>query len=186
MILLTGVAFALHGMFRHRDIPDLASFPMTLLKLFRTFLGETMFDLYEGEKDTAYNLYGNIVTLLYALVATVVLANLLIALISYHFQPEKMAEILAAYEYQVERRLLGAPFSGPLLLARAALPSGARAKGSSSALVERFALPPMDGIVVSGENASSKLLPTGSHELPYLLFLLTLWPAGMALSWALF
>ncbi len=33
---------------------------------------------------------GTIVVLLYALIGTVVLANLLIALISYHFQPEKV------------------------------------------------------------------------------------------------
>ena len=66
-------------------------------------------------------IYGTIIVLMYALVATVVLANLLIALISYHFQPEKteaqskfqMAEILAHYEYMIDHHLIGAPFSLP-------------------------------------------------------------------------
>ncbi len=93
---------------------------MVMLMLFRTFLGETMFEIMEEENTTEYNLYGNIIVLLYALTATVVLANLLIALISYRFQPEKiegqskfqMAEILAHYEYMVEHHLVGSNKEG--------------------------------------------------------------------------
>ncbi len=99
---------------RFRGIDKFDSFPMVMLMLFRTFLGETMFEIMEEENTTEYNLYGNIIVLLYALTATVVLANLLIALISYHFQPEKtesqskfqMAEILAHYEYMAEHHLV--------------------------------------------------------------------------------
>ncbi|PNH02106.1 hypothetical protein TSOC_011955 [Tetrabaena socialis] len=151
---------------KDRGIPALATFPSTMLKLFRTFLGETMFDVFVDEQTEIYNLYGNIITLLYALVATVVLANLLIAIISFKYQPDKMAELLAHYEYMVDHHLIGAPFSAPQLLLRLALPSGCRQKGSSSWLAETFSLSPMDGIVVSGENTESKFLPTGSSELP--------------------
>ena len=94
-------------------MPAMDSFANVLLLLFRTFLGETMFDTMLTEKSTLYNLYGNIVVLVYTLAATVILANLLIAIISYHFKPEKVvpqskfqdAEILKQYEYRVRVRL---------------------------------------------------------------------------------
>ncbi|KAG2453180.1 hypothetical protein HYH02_002504 [Chlamydomonas schloesseri] len=192
-VLLTGVTFCLYSMFNDR-IPELSSFPKVMLKLFRTFLGETMFDVFEEDPTPIYQIYGIIITLMYALVATVVLANLLIALISYHFQPEKteaqskfqMAEILAHYEYMIDHHLIGAPFSLPQLILRNLLPSGVRQKGSSSWLAETFSLSPMDGIVVSGENTENKFIPIGTNEVPYLIYLLTFYPAVLGMSWAMY
>ncbi|KAG2437311.1 hypothetical protein HXX76_005968 [Chlamydomonas incerta] len=192
-ILLTGVTFCLYSMYNGR-IPELSSFPKVMLKLFRTFLGETMFDVFDEDPTPIYQIYGTIIVLMYALVATVVLANLLIALISYHFQPEKteaqskfqMAEILAHYEYMIDHHLIGAPFSLPQLILRNLLPSGVRQKGSSSWLAETFSLSPMDGIVVSGENTENKFLPIGTNEVPYLIYLLTFYPAVLGLSWAMY
>ncbi|KAG2487783.1 hypothetical protein HYH03_013627 [Edaphochlamys debaryana] len=151
-MLLTGVTFALYGMFRNRSVPELASFPNVMLWLFRTFVGETMFDLYTEEEETAYNLYGNIVTLLYTFMAAIVLANLLIAIMVAHFQPDKargrsvlqFGRALKRYEFLVEHSLLCAPFTPLLVILQTLLPSGKR-QGSS--------------------------LPTGSDAVPYLVFL---------------
>ncbi|PNH05304.1 Short transient receptor potential channel 2, partial [Tetrabaena socialis] len=192
MILMMGVGFTMFATFRDRGLPRLETFPATLLLLFRTFLGETAFEVLEDEDDTLYNLYGNIIVLLYALTATVVLANLLIALISYHFQPDKvesqsrfqMAEILAHYEYMVEHQLIGAPFSLPLLVLVHVLPSGWRARASANSIYTA-AIMPLDGNPVSGESRGSRLFPTGSRELPFLIYLLTLHPIIIALSWAM-
>ncbi|KAG2446346.1 hypothetical protein HXX76_000933 [Chlamydomonas incerta] len=186
-ILMMGVAFTMFATFRDRDVPVMDSFPNVLLLLFRTFLGETMFDVLDAEYSTLYNVYGNIIVLLYALTATVVLANLLIALISYHFQPEKvesqsrfqMAEILAHYEAMVEGQLVGAPFSLPQLLLVNLLPSGWRRMAPANT-IHRFAIMPLDGNPVSSESRDSKLYPTGSREVPYLIFLLTAYPLVIA------
>ncbi|KAG2433213.1 hypothetical protein HYH02_012754 [Chlamydomonas schloesseri] len=191
-ILMMGVAFTMFATFRDRDVGSLDSFPNVLLLLFRTFLGETMFDVLDAEYSTLYNVYGNIIVLLYALTATVVLANLLIALISYHFQPEKvesqsrfqMAEILAHYEAMVEGQLVGAPFSLPQLLLVNLLPSGWRRMAPANT-IHRFAIMPLDGNPVSSESRDSKLYPTGSREVPYLIFLLTAYPLIIACVLAL-
>ncbi|KXZ43689.1 hypothetical protein GPECTOR_83g301 [Gonium pectorale] len=192
VILLMGVSFTIYSTFRDRAVPQLESLPSVVLLLFRTFLGETMFEVLQDEDNTLYNLYGNIIVLLYALTATVVLANLLIALITYHFKPEKvesqsrfqMAEILAHYEYMVEHQLIGAPFSLPQLLLTSLLPSGWRSMAPASTL-HRMALMPIDGNPVSNESRDSKLYPTGSREVPYMFFLLTAYPLLLGVCWVL-
>lgn len=92
-----------HGC-RGRGIPGMDSFPNVMLLLFRTFLGETMFDTISDETDTLYVVYGTIVILLYAIAAAVVLANLLIALISSHFQPELVSVCVPACVHLVPAR----------------------------------------------------------------------------------
>ncbi|KAG2486864.1 hypothetical protein HYH03_014547 [Edaphochlamys debaryana] len=195
LMIMMGVSFTLYGTFRDRDLPSLDSFANVLLLLFRTFLGETMFDVMHEEKATLFNLYGNVIVLLFALAGTVVLANLLIAILSYHFKPEKVesqskfqsAEILKQYEYKVTRHLLGAPFSLPLLLLDALLPSGTRTMLPPESATVLFSLGVMvpDGNPEPGKSAQSSLLPTGTAELPYLVFLLTYYPLHMAATWAL-
>ncbi|KAG2434354.1 hypothetical protein HYH02_012370 [Chlamydomonas schloesseri] len=190
LVLMMGVAFTLFGTFRDRGIEGMATLPSVLLLLFRGFIGETFFDAVAGEQTQLYNVYGNLVALLYLLMSAIVLANLLIAIMSFHFDPDslvakgafQMAQINQHYTYMVEHQLLGAPFSLPLLLARALLPSGRRAMapdGVSAALVM-----PLDGIRGPHESKDSRSYPTGSRELPYLIYLLTYYPAAMALCWA--
>ncbi|KAG2442727.1 hypothetical protein HXX76_002809 [Chlamydomonas incerta] len=195
MMVMMGVAFTMYGMYKERGVPAMDSFANVLLLLFRTFLGETMFDVMLTEKSTLYNLYGNIVVLVYTLAATVILANLLIAIISYHFKPEKVvpqskfqdAEILKQYEYRVTHHLLGAPFSLPLLLAKAMLPSGIRCMLDADAATFMFSIGivNLDANPILGESAESTYFATGSAELPYLIFLLTFYPMLMAATWAL-
>eukprot|EP00198_Chlamydomonas_reinhardtii_P013945 XP_001703282.1 predicted protein [Chlamydomonas reinhardtii] len=176
MMVMMGVAFTMYGMYKERGVPAMDSFANVLLLLFRTFLGETMFDTMLTEKSTLYNLYGNIVVLVYTLAATVILANLLIAIISYHFKPEK-----------VTHQLLGAPFSLPLLVAKALLPSGTRCMLGPEAATFMFSLGIMnlDGNPLQDESAESTFFATGSAELPYLVFLLTFFPMLIAATWAL-
>ncbi|KAG2444731.1 hypothetical protein HXX76_001475 [Chlamydomonas incerta] len=189
VIIMTGVAFTLLATFRDRDVEKLNSFTEVMLLLFRTFLGETMFEVLEGETDKQYNLYANVLVLLYTVAATVVLANLLIALISFHFQPTKveaqskfhMAQILAHYEFMVEHQLLGAPFSVTQLLAAYLLPSGWRPMAPTDT-AHRYGIMPMDGRY---ESRTKRLFPTGSREIPYLIYLLTLYPLMLVTCWAL-
>ncbi|KAG2448990.1 hypothetical protein HYH02_005744 [Chlamydomonas schloesseri] len=189
VIIMTGVAFTLVATFRDRDVEKLNSFTEVMLLLFRTFLGETMFEVLEGETNMLYNLYANVLVLLYTVSATVVLANLLIALISFHFQPTKveaqskfhMAQILAHYEFMVEHQLLGAPFSVTQLLAAYLLPSGWRPMAPTDT-AHRYGIMPMDGRY---ESRTRRMFPTGSREIPYLIYLLTLYPLMMLTCWAL-
>ncbi|GFR50895.1 hypothetical protein Agub_g13130 [Astrephomene gubernaculifera] len=168
VVLMFGVGFSFFSVFRsHVSIPELSTFPLVLVQLFRTFVGESMFGLMDEEHNQLYNLYGNILAMLFTLMATVVMANLLIALMSYHYKPEQFAkqsrfqaaEQLHHYEYMVERHLLGAPFSLPLLLL-SWLPSGTL------------------------ENGDGRQYPTGTKAIPYLVYLLTMHPVLMVMYWA--
>ncbi|GFR50896.1 hypothetical protein Agub_g13134 [Astrephomene gubernaculifera] len=171
VVLMFGVAFSFFSVFRsHTSIPELSTFPLVLVQLFRTFVGETMFELMDKEHNQLYNLYGNILAMLFTLMATVVMANLLIALMTYHYKPEQFAkqsrfqaaEQLRHYEYMVERHLLGAPFSLPLLLL-SWLPIGILRKRSS--------------LKEEGQ-------PTGFNALPHLVYQLTVHPILLVLIWA--
>ncbi|GFR49793.1 hypothetical protein Agub_g11731 [Astrephomene gubernaculifera] len=238
VVLMIGVAFSFFSVFRSHGIPELTSFPMVLLQLFRTFVGETMFDLYT-EESQPYSLYGSILTMLYTLMATVVMANLLIALMSYHYKPEQFdkqsrfqaAEQLQHYEYMVDCRLLGAPFSLPLLLLSrmpsstlrkddpsqgqgacqngppytrtqyGPRPNGMQQRGRpSEQLGNRHhapntgtkygprpgGMPPRGGPLQHTDPGADKEYPTGFNALPYLVYLLTVYPVLMVLSWALY
>ncbi|KAG2500780.1 hypothetical protein HYH03_001542 [Edaphochlamys debaryana] len=134
LVLLTGVSFTLYGVFRGR-LEELSSFPLVMLQLYRSFLGETMFDVYDAEGSTGYAVYGYVITVLYTLVATVVLANVLIALITFHFQSDQVggwsarpgcsasSSSPASGAWRRRARWLGAPFTLPMVLLWWLLPS---------------------------------------------------------------
>ncbi|KAG2484324.1 hypothetical protein HYH03_016866 [Edaphochlamys debaryana] len=167
LVLLTGVSFALYGMFRYR-LEELSSFPHVMLQLFLSFLGETMFDIYDAETSTGYAVYGYIISLLYTVVATVVLANFLIALISDRFKSEELeaqsqlqhAKLVVRFRRMVEQDSLGAPFSLPMMLLTWLLPS-------------RTATTPAQAM-------RGGVAPVGRAALPYLIFALCVSPVCMA------
>ncbi|KAG2454950.1 hypothetical protein HYH02_000777 [Chlamydomonas schloesseri] len=194
VVIMLGVAFTLFATYRGRDIPGMDSFWEVMLALFRTFLGETMFDTLSEETSTLYVVYGTIVIVLYAVAATVVLANLLIALISSHFEPERAesqsrlqrADMVNSYNFMVRNQLLGAPFSLPLLLVTELLPSGLRPwAGDYGDGWGAYLVLPMDGLPMPPETRKERRYPKGSRELPYVIYLLTFYPAVMALTWAM-
>eukprot|EP00198_Chlamydomonas_reinhardtii_P008135 XP_001697472.1 predicted protein [Chlamydomonas reinhardtii] len=193
VVIMLGVAFTMYATYRGRGIPGMDSFPNVMLLLFRTFLGETMFDTISDETDTLYVVYGTIVILLYAIAAAVVLANLLIALISSHFQPElaeaqsrlQRADMVSSYNFMVRNQLLGAPFSLPLLVVTELLPSGMRPwAGDYADGWDAYGVLPMDGLPMPPETRKERRYPKGSRELPYVIYLLTFYPAVMVLTWA--
>ncbi|KAG2427999.1 hypothetical protein HXX76_011985 [Chlamydomonas incerta] len=188
VILMLGVAMALYSLFRDRGIPGMDSLWKVMIALFRTFLGETIFDTFAGETSTVYLVYVNILIVLYAIAAAVVLANLLIAVISARYQAElvaaqsrlQRAQMTRYYSFMVRNQLLGAPFSLPLLLVTWLLPSGLRGwAGDYTGNWSRFKVLPMDGRL-----QATLRYPKGSRELPYVIYLLTFYPAVVVLTWA--
>ncbi|KAG2454948.1 hypothetical protein HYH02_000776 [Chlamydomonas schloesseri] len=187
---MVGVAMALYSLYRGRDISGMDSFWEVMLALFRTFLGETIFDTFSEETSTLYVVYANVLIVLYAVAATVVLANLLIALISSHFQADRAAAQSRLQRAQMIRYysflLLGVPFSLPLLLVTEPLPSGLRPWAGDYAegwkVVKAL---PMDGLPMPTETRKERRYPKGGRELPYVIYLLAFYPAVMALTWAM-
>ncbi|GLC66744.1 hypothetical protein PLESTF_000467500, partial [Pleodorina starrii] len=190
-VLTVGVAFTLYITFKDRGMPSLSTLGGILLLLFRTFLGETMFEVLQGEKDNLYNMFGNVVVVLYTMMATVVVSNLLISFISANYQPVKSAiaarfqlfGMLVRYEFMVDNHLLGSPFTLPLMAAQQLLPSGWRpmmGPGPEGAVTA--GVMPLDGNPKPGESRAAKLYPTGSNELPYLVFLIVMYPFIFAAS----
>ncbi|KAG2440192.1 hypothetical protein HXX76_004304 [Chlamydomonas incerta] len=193
VVIMLGVAFTMYATYRGRGIPGMDSFWQVMLLLFRTFLGETMFDTLSDETSTLYIIYGNIVVLLYAIAAAVVLANLLIALISSHFEPERAqsqsrlqrADMVNSYNFMVRKQLLGAPFSLPLLVVTELLPSGLRAwAGDYGDGWNTYLVLPMDGLPMPPETRKERRYPKGSRELPYVIYLLTFYPLVMVVTWS--
>eukprot|EP00951_Prasinocladus_malaysianus_P050440 scaffold680443_cov37-Prasinocladus_malaysianus.AAC.1 len=102
------------------------------------------FDIFRTEKydepftiDPVLRLYAIFILILYVVVASILMANLLIAVLTYKYDPEKIdAEsnfqsvmTLEDYQVQVDKRLLPAPFSPVNAAARILhLPRGTRPK----------------------------------------------------------
>lgn len=167
-----------------------------MLLLFRFFVSDFQmsFDIFEPKKydveftpDPVLKIYAILVLIVFTIVASILMANLLIAVLTYKFNPGQIdAEsgfqrvmMLEDFQAHVDKRLLPAPFSVVVAASRVLmLPGGTRRKLDRKRF-GAFLLPPLDDL---GE---ARHCPTGRKELPYLLFLCTMMPALNTLFGAL-
>uniref|UniRef100_A0A061QNY8 Ion transport domain-containing protein n=1 Tax=Tetraselmis sp. GSL018 TaxID=582737 RepID=A0A061QNY8_9CHLO len=192
--LLLGFAAAILSLFWGSINEELGWTSMwdVILLLFRFFVSDFQmsFDIFDPgrydntfEPDPVLRLYAIFILILYTIVASILMANLLIAIITYKYDPEKIdAEsnfqrvmMLEDYQTQVENRLLPAPFS--LLVAALQLlsaPGGVCPKLPQRAFA-RLLLPPLDDL------CDLPRRPTGARELPHLVYLLVMAPFVNAL-----
>jgi len=156
-----------------------------VLLLFRFFVSDfqSSLDIFNTEKydevfevDPVLRLYAIFILILYIIVSSILMANLLIAILTYKYDPEKIdAEskfqrvmMLEEYQAQVDNRLLPAPFSLMVATSRVlGLPSGTRPKLPWSCF-STLLLPPLDDL---GEERKRNL---GAREIPYFLYLCSL------------
>lgn len=112
VVVMVGFAMALHVLFRGRD-----SFGETFLGLFNAMLGDTdFFDEFSGER---YDSVATVLLVTYLFVVTIMLLNLLVAILSTahtrdtvkgEFKASK-ARIIQHYRFVVDEDLLPAPFN---------------------------------------------------------------------------
>mmetsp|Transcript_33505 Transcript_33505/g.84336 ORF Transcript_33505/g.84336 Transcript_33505/m.84336 type:complete len:735 (-) Transcript_33505:242-2446(-) len=156
--------------------------------LFQFFVGDFKFDvLLRAQRDctdpltcpdSTLTTYSIVVLVIYAVLGTILMANLLIAVLTYKYDPEQIdAEsnfqtvmTLQDYQVQVDNKLLPAPFS-PLIAAKnvLCLPSGWRPKLEPK-YFRYFGLPPLD------DTCNIAKRPIGAKELHYFIYLVTLVP----------
>lgn len=114
LVVMIGFAMALHVLFR-----DVDTFGETFLGLFKAMLGET--DFFNEFSGGRFDLAATILVVLYLFIVTIMLLNLLIAILSTaHAQVQENVEgefkvskarIVAYYRMVVDKNLLPAPFN---------------------------------------------------------------------------
>ena len=141
----------------------------------------------EFEVDPVLQIYGVAVLIFFIILASILMANLLIAILTYKYDPETIdAEsnfqrvmIVDDYQNQVDNNLVSSPFSLVVGASKLlCLPEGMRSKLKPEQFY-RFLLPPLDDM------SDGRLRPTGAKELPHFLFLITMMPVINALLAAL-
>ena len=176
--------------------PPLSLCRSVVLLLFRFFVSDFQMslDIFNPEKydavfevDPVLQIYGVAVLVFFIILASILMANLLIAILTYKYDPETIdAEsnfqrvmIVDDYQNQVDHSLVSSPFS---LVVGASqllcLPGGMHSKLKPEQFY-RFLLPPLDDM------SDGRLRPTGAKELPHFLFLITMMPVINALLAAL-
>ena len=176
---------------RRRANSDCAALPVPLpcrdvvLLLFRFFVSDfqSSVDIFSTDKydenfevDPVLRLYAIFILILYIIVSSILMANLLIAILTYKYDPEKIdAEskfqrvmMLEDYQAQVDNRLLPAPFSLVVSVVNMlGLPSGTRPKLPRSKFLA-FLLPPLDDL------GDDRKRDVGAREVPYCVYLSSL------------
>ncbi|MEW5301620.1 MAG: hypothetical protein WDW36_004469 [Sanguina aurantia] len=162
VVVMIGFASTLTAVYRD-SIAEYATTTRAMRQLFVSMLGGSDFTVFEAAPTPfALNkvLFGDIVLILYLLITTVLLLNLLIAVLTHRYRPEeveaetqfKQAVIVSYYHTQVQHNLLPSPFSIPQLLTNL-LPSGHRNK-KSGRLTRALGLPPLDGYLFASSPAA--------------------------------
>ena len=119
------------------------------LTLFQSFLGEFDFAEFRAQ-PRSFSLFNTLLLAAYLVIATLLLASLLIAIISYKYRPEEvaqqsifgLAEVVDAHQTQLEQHTLCSPFC-VLALPFGVLPRGRRRKLPVWRWI-KMGLPPME------------------------------------------
>ncbi|KAG2453433.1 hypothetical protein HYH02_001656 [Chlamydomonas schloesseri] len=154
------------------------AFVDVMLMFFSAFLGS--FDLHQWDDlpNPELRIFGITLMVVYLIIAGILLANLLIAIISYKYRPDQvaaqsvfgLAEVVDRHQIQVDCAMLCSPFC---LLQ---LPFRVLPRGSRPAILPytfyRLGLPPLEGFRPAAPHMAT--VPTGRDAVPQLLFHLTL------------
>eukprot|EP00873_Tetraselmis_striata_P009194 jgi/Tetstr1/429458/TSEL_019366.t1 len=202
--LIMGFAAALFSLFPDHRAESFGwdSLQAVCMFLFQFFVGDFKFDvLLRAQRDctdpltcpdSTLTTYSIVVLVIYAVLGTILMANLLIAILTYKYDPATIdaestfqrSQTLQTYQAQVKMHMLPAPFS-PLLVLTSQLPSRTR-EAIPATIFTNALLPVLDGTNLADGKAMQ--LPTGAAELPYLLYLVwfTPWVAATMMAVALF
>ncbi|KAG2487094.1 hypothetical protein HYH03_014207, partial [Edaphochlamys debaryana] len=192
IIILTGFTTMLFAVYQDQKIQELSTFGSTMLYLFGSMLGGFDFTIFDGLSDVLFY-YGVTAQVVFLVASAILLLNLLVAIITNRYQPEeveaetqfKKAQIVNFYQTQVTHHLVCSPFclvqAGLHILG---MPRGSRDKISGSARrPTKLGLLPLDGVVLPDDSSGR---PTGLGELPYLVFLLCVYPVMIIICVVLF
>jgi len=195
-VITIGFSVALQSILGPIGLPGFYSFGENLLMLFIGFYDSVDWDSLEPlsglgldpEEVQAYRLYGILIFAIYSLVSTVLLGNLLIAIITNRYRPDEakaqaslnFAEVVDYHAFQVDHFIMGSPFNIIALLTWW-LPGGMRVKKAPKVFAP-WAQNCLDGFVPATPH--SLVLPSGRYEIPHLVYQLTLVPLMIAVSTA--
>ncbi|KAG2498817.1 hypothetical protein HYH03_003010 [Edaphochlamys debaryana] len=180
IVITCGFATALCVVFRGQAVDTgTNTFPESFLMLFQAFLGSFDLTIWDGVIPPM-RIYGISVTVIYLVIAGILLANLLIAIISYKYRPEEvaaqsvfgLAEVVDRHQMQVDGALLCSPFC-LLQIPVNLLPAGTRPAILPYTLL-RMGIPPIEGFRPAAPHLNT--VATGRAAVPQLLFHLTLHP----------
>ncbi|PNW75519.1 hypothetical protein CHLRE_12g529850v5 [Chlamydomonas reinhardtii] len=183
-VITTGFATSFYIV--HHVVPggESMAFVDVMLMYFSAFLGA--FDLHQWDDlvNPELRIFGITLMVVYLIIAGILLANLLIAIISYKYRPDQvaaqsvfgLAEVVDRHQIQVDCAMLCSPFC---LLQ---LPFRVLPRGSRPAILPytfyRMGLPPLEGFRPAAPHMAT--VPTGRDAVPQLLFHLTLHPLMLA------
>ncbi|KAG2438699.1 hypothetical protein HXX76_005245 [Chlamydomonas incerta] len=183
-VITTGFATSYYIV--HHAVPggEPTAFVDVMLMYFSAFLGA--FDLHQWDDlaNPELRVFGITLMVIYLIIAGILLANLLIAIISYKYRPDQvaaqsvfgLAEVVDRHQIQVDFHMLCSPFC---LLQ---LPCRVLPRGSRPAILPytfyRVGLPPLEGFRPAAPHMATVL--TGRDAVPQLMFHLTLHPLMLA------
>lgn len=198
VIITCGFSVSLQVVYQPLGLPGFQSWTDVMFLLFRAFSDKFDWVLLDAidelglpsEVAATYRLYGIVIMIIYTILSTILLGNLLIAIITNRYKPElaraqfllNFAETVDTHRWMVSQNLLSSPFNLiPLVLFW--LPAGRRRKVHPNSFF-RIGLFALDGFLPA--TPRHPFLPCGRHEIPHLLFLLTIHPLLMAFTTVLF
>ncbi|GAX72805.1 hypothetical protein CEUSTIGMA_g260.t1 [Chlamydomonas eustigma] len=194
VVLTTAYSVMLQSVFMPLGLEQFGTFWDSMFFLFASFAAPVDYTVLDvlGELDlpndeaSTYRVYGILILISYTILSTILMGNLLIAIITNRYKPEKehsqnvlnFTEIVDQHMFQVENHLLCSPFNVIQLLFFW-LPHGMRRKAHPS-FFAKFGMVFLDGY--APVTPTHQLLPSGRNEVPHLLFLLVLMPLLMLAS----
>ncbi|KAG2483025.1 hypothetical protein HYH03_018105 [Edaphochlamys debaryana] len=178
-------AAALAAVYRAFPGCGFSNIPEAALSLFSAFLGNFDLDTWSSMPSASTQMFGRVLLVAYLVLGNILLANLLIAIISYRYRPERvaaeavfgLAEVVDEMQHQVDRHALCSPLCLLAAPATRVLPSGLRPAVHYHTLL-RWGLPPLEGHPQVAPHTA--LVPTGGAAVPGLLLHLTLHPLMLA------
>ncbi|GAX73240.1 hypothetical protein CEUSTIGMA_g694.t1 [Chlamydomonas eustigma] len=199
VLVTAGFVVSLEVVFNGLPIPQFENFWSTLLFLFQAFSDRTNYEALVPLEDVpfpneeyylTYNLYGILILVCYSIISTILMGNLLIAIITNRYRPEALqaqsvlnfAKSVDMHQFQVEHYLLSSPFN-LVGLAMSPLPSSRRKKVHPFYFF-RASMCFLDGFTPA--TPQHQYLPSGSSEIPHFLYLCTLVPLMTACTTVLY
>ena len=193
-IITAGFSVSLQVIFTPLRIPEFRSWLDIAFLLFKSFADKFEWALFDAidelglPDDVAktYRIYGTVVMILYTILSTILLGNLLIAIITNRYKPEmakaqfllNFSETVDTHLWMVRHHLLSSPFNLiPMFFFW--LPSAARRKVHPNVFFQ-YGLFGLDGFTPA--TPSHTYLASGRHEIPHLLYLLTIHPLMMGFT----
>ncbi|KXZ53094.1 hypothetical protein GPECTOR_8g85 [Gonium pectorale] len=190
LVITAGFATSFYLVFNGAQLVGLNTFTDAMLMLFEAFLNSFDTSRWDDLPYPELRLFGILLLVAYLVLAGILLANLLIAIISYKYRPDEvaaqsvfgLAEVVDRHQLQVEGAMLCSPFC---LLQ---VPFNLLPRGSRPAILPysffRLGMAPLEGFRPAAPHLNT--VPTGRDAVPQLLFHLSLHPIMLVTAIACF